>query len=310
MRPVCARRVLTGRRCVVTLTRMKNEAWGRWVALGFAVWAFGEPVAVAEELCDGRVCPEMFTCETYTSTCAADDPHCVVFTETYCQSPECAEDSDCPAGRRCSRVQYEDCGVVPGGTGGSSSVPPKECELVTESWCHLAHDVECETSAQCGPGFTCRPIVDCDCTDPAAPVPPDCSCELAAIKGCYSPVVACSAETASAACASGWSCIENLNGVCNNIGDFHAGCMPGDPPMVCVPPGFSALAPVDSGGLPEAGDGDTTNAGSSDAPRSTKGGGGCSVPGPAGQGASVLLATLGAALVLARRRRRATGADS
>jgi MYXO-CTERM domain-containing protein len=303
MRPVCALRVLTGRHCIVTLMRMRNEAWGRWVALGFAVWAFGEPVVKAEELCDGRVCPEMFTCETSTSTCAADDPHCVVFTETYCQSPECAEDSDCPAGRRCSRVEYEDCGSVPpGGSGGSSSVPPEECGPVTESWCHLAHDVECETSAQCGPGFTCRPIVDCDCTDPEAPVPPDCSCELAAIKGCYSPVVACSAETASTACASGWSCIENLNGVCNEIGDFHAGCKPGDPPMVCVPPGFSTLAPATTDGdAPEAGDGDTE---SSNAPPSTKGSG-CSVAGAVGPGASTLLAMLGAALALARRRRRA-----
>lgn len=266
-----------------------------WAAACLAAWALAEPTAHAAVTCDGRVCPEGFTCETTTSSCASDEPDCEVFTETYCQSPSCAEDSDCPAGRRC-HVETLPCDPPPSGSGGGAATPP-DCTPTTESWCHLSYDVECENDAQCGAGFTCKPIEACDCSNPEAPVPEGCSCELASIKGCYTPIVACTAATATADCPSGWSCIENDEGLCNTVGDLHTGCAPGEPPSVCVPPGFGAtttVADTDGGDPPEATD---------DGAAVVSDGGGCAIGGPASSSASALVLAVVAGLGLGRRRR-------
>jgi hypothetical protein len=54
---------------------MKTRAlgWGGGMVVGIAVWALGAPAASAQELCDGRVCPESFTCESTTHVCGPDD---------------------------------------------------------------------------------------------------------------------------------------------------------------------------------------------------------------------------------------------
>jgi hypothetical protein len=262
--------------------------------LAIAGCVFYAPHTLAEELCEGRRCPEGFTCVTTSTSCASDDPNCEVFTETYCQSPACETDADCPTGRRCRVETVSDCGQPSQGSGGGSA-SPAECTESRDSWCHLAHDLECETSADCGAGFTCKPLVDCDCSNPEAPVPPDCACEYTTIKGCYSPIVACATN---ADCASGWSCVENTTGICNEIGDFHAGCNPGEPPMVCIPPGFSLATPAtdDTGGTPEDLPSDAS-ATSGDA------GGGCSFTRASSAEAGLLLGGLSLLLAFARRRR-------
>lgn len=304
MRSICAKRALTTRSLTLKVNRMVNTVFRSMLGMvvGLATWTLGAPAARAQELCDGHVCPEGFTCVTTTSTCPADDPTCDAFTETYCQSPACATDADCPAGRRCRVTTFTDCGSPVPGSGGDGTTPA-ECTQKVESWCHMAYDVECETSAQCGPGFTCKPLVDCDCSDPEAPVPPDCACEYTRIKGCYSPVVACTAATATTDCASGWSCVENTDGICNEVGDFHGGCNPGEPPMVCIPPGFQ----VGSALTDDAAAGDLPSDASDDAfgAPTSSGGGGCSLAGPSSVDAGALLAGLSALLVLGRRRRRA-----
>jgi MYXO-CTERM domain-containing protein len=176
---------------------------------------------------------------------------------------------------------------------------------MVDSWCSIAHELACETTEQCGPGFTCEPLVDCDCSNPDAPVPPDCECELAKIKGCYSPIVPCTAATASTDCATGWSCIENEDGICNEVGDFHGGCNWGEqPPMVCVPPEFSVAVPAsdDGEGSPEDAPGDTASDGAFDA---SSGEGGCSVARSSSSPAGAVLGGLALLLAFARRRRGA-----
>jgi MYXO-CTERM domain-containing protein len=198
------------------------------------------------------------------------------------------------------------CGSPPPDDGsGNGGTPSDECVEVTESWCDLTYQLPCEGDAQCGTGFTCKPLEDCDCSDPDAPIPPDCPCEYTKIKGCYTPIVACTEATASTACPAGWSCIENENGLCNVIGDLHTGCNPGDPPMVCVPPGFDGTVLVsDAGGDdPPVEDGDAP-AGTPMDPPTAGGGGGCSVRGAAQSGAGAVLAALAVAFGLHRRRRK------
>jgi hypothetical protein len=279
--------------------RMTNRAlgWGSWVVPVLAGWILYAPALRAEESCDGRPCPEGFTCVTTSTTCPSDDPGCEVFTETYCKSPECETDADCPAGRRCRVETISDCGAPAQGSGGGSAAPA-ECTERRDSWCHMAYDLECETSEQCGPGFTCEPLVDCDCSNPEAPVPPDCACEYTKIKGCYSPVVPCSVH---GDCASGWSCVENTEGICNFVGDFHGGCNPGEPPMACIPPGFSVATPAtaDPGGPPEDLPGDTRDASATSGDTA----GGCSFAPASSSEAGLLLGGLSLLLALARRRR-------
>jgi len=252
-----------------------------FLAIGFLGFWVGE--AAAQELCNGRVCPEAFTCETYTSTCAEDDPNCVVFTDIYCQSPECEVDSDCPTGRRCRVSRYYDCvnPPTPGRPPDDAEGTP-ECPLVTESWCEPAYQLPCTTAEQCGEGFTCEPA--CDCNDPN--VEPDCLCrdeEAGITGGCYTPVRAC---TATADCPTGWACIDNENGFCNVMGDLHSGCNAGDPPKVCVPPMFEGNTVADGDD-----DGSTTKA----EPEISESGG-CSLSAPGtsfGHGLVALVLALG-----------------
>jgi hypothetical protein len=225
---------------------------------------------------------------TTETACPSGDPDCEVFTETYCQSPACLVDADCPAGRRCRVETISDCGAPPQGSGGGSATPP-ECTERTTSWCHLAYDLECETSAQCGSGFTCEPLVDCDCSDPEKPVPPDCACEYTKIKGCYSPIVSC---TTDGDCASGWSCVKNTEGICNEVGDFHGGCNPGEPAKVCIPPGFMVGSPLTADGIDRDTGADTSSAGGS-----------CSFSVVSSADAGVLLGGLSLLLAFVRRRR-------
>jgi len=245
--------------------------------------------AEAQELCDGRVCPEAFTCETYTSTCPPEDPGCEVFTETYCKSPECVEDRDCPAGMRC-RVERVFCDTAP-----PAGAPP-ECRLLEPSSCHPAYELPCKSDTECGTGFTCEPA--CDCSDPNVIEVCDGLClneEQDITGGCYTPVRAC---TVTADCPSGWTCADNVQGLCNTIGDLHTGCNPGDPPKVCLPPMLAITTP--SAGGDDGEDSDT----SAPPPAASDDSGGCSLSG-AGSARGQWL--LGLALILGIRRRRRSG---
>ncbi|MGC4086493.1 MAG: MYXO-CTERM sorting domain-containing protein [Polyangiaceae bacterium] len=107
-------------------------------------------------------------------------------------------------------------------------------------------------------------------------------------------------------CSGGFSCQENPEGVCSSTPDGGTQREPADPPKLCMPP----YADLEGGGVTRGG---TSTAGKDDgvgvSPETTgqkvQANGGCSVAhvGTAGSSAPFLLA-LGAALGLARRRRR------
>lgn len=207
--------------------------------------------ASAAELCDGRVCPPKFECRTEVSTCPTDEPTCVPLEDTWCASPECRADADCPSGMRC---------------------------LVGEKLCRPMYELPCNVSADCGPGFTCQAV------------------EGVAERYCGFSITACTLSTASSDCASGWTCVENVHGLCPNPGDPHTGCNPGDPEFVCLPPYLQSI---------------TTALGSNgDAPAATKdvannaSEGGCAIgtPHEASESGTWLLMGLFGSLFFARRR--------
>jgi MYXO-CTERM domain-containing protein len=149
------------------------------------------------------------------------------------------------------------------------------------------------------------------------------------VNSCRVTKVACTAESAEIDCPSGWTCVDNPEGVCFD-GPDDSGCTPADPPMVCSPPyadlggGYRGSGEDDgssgtpTGGLPDGGatppngTGGTASGQPGD-PATESGdsggaveGGGCSVsraPGSLGSAlAAFVLTVLGFAGL--RRRRR------
>jgi MYXO-CTERM domain-containing protein len=302
-----------------------------------------EPAPCPDLPCDGADCPP---CEGTTEACRA---------------LPCASDADCDPAMRCVTEQHtvctggdEPCGANDGGKPECPEPEPVDCTVETISACVPAYVLPCESAAGCGEGFTCEPVEECSCggssgapadgggAEPAPrpapdggdafapadggaepPPPDDCTCVPTDTNHCVPVKAACTEATAAADCPSGWTCVDNPEGVCFS-GPEGSGCTPADPPMVCAPP-FSDLGGGvrggDDGGETGGGtpvglpDGGTEPPAAGGAGRSGNGAenddamsserGGCSVTRPSGASSGALagfvLAALG--LVLARRRR-------
>lgn len=171
--------------------------------LATACFGFGVSTANAAEFCNGRVCPDKFECKTEVSSCPPGETGCEPIEDTWCASPECTGDAECPAGMRC---------------------------VVTEKLCRPRYELPCNTETDCGAGFTCEAV------------------EGASVRYCAFSVTACTLPTASRDCASRWSCVENVDGLCANPGDPHTGCNPGNPEFVCLPPYLEGVAALDANG--------------------------------------------------------------
>ncbi len=215
------------------------------------------------EECSGEAAP---ACPP-GATCDAPEPKppvCNTVSTSQCVprwSLPCSTDASCGEGFAC--VEQESCscsgsaGGGSSGSGGASSggatppspgtdpVPPSDPD---DSG---AEDraPQPEPAPSEPPGFAAP-----------APLPPDCVCEPSGKKACVPNEVACDADSD---CPSGWSCADNPEGVCWSGPNGDAGCSPGDPPKLCMPPYVNL-----GGGYPARGE-DSNGSGSPGTPTSS-----------------------------------------
>ena len=146
---------------------------------GFACEEFAETCVDAPPCLPGEECPEPEPCGDSVSYECVPAP------------VACSDDSDCTDDWECFTFTYEECSG--GGSTEPSPVPPEpgeepdpggddapdepgddrpdedgpddewECETVSESYCAPPYIGECETDSDCGEGFTCVEIEECEC---------------------------------------------------------------------------------------------------------------------------------------------------
>ncbi len=317
---------------------------------GYECTTSTEP-CLARPCVEGQECPpcEPTEYQSCTPLPCADDADCAEGMRCITQQHE-----------ECSGGETVPC-APPNENGGEPNCPeptPPECTTVTESLCVPMYALPCEQASDCGEsGFTCEVVEDCVCSSPGSsgssgsatpaadagaekpapsdvpepadagvePTPPDdCTCAPTDQMACRVVTMACTKETESADCPSGWTCEQNPSGTCWVSVDGGSGCEPADPPMLCVPPYASLGGPgrggvdqgsdspttpgsgeVSDGGTPpvaEGSGGSTQHAGAA-TPSSGGDKGGCSVGRAPGSPVVALFGFAFAALGLARRRR-------
>jgi hypothetical protein len=304
-----------------------------------------EPAPCPDLACEGGDCP---ACEGTVDRCVA----------LPCTSDaDCDPAMRCVTEQRsvCTGGELP-CGAKDGGEPECPEPEPVDCVPETVSACVPAYVLPCDSAAACGEGFTCEAVEECSCSgsggsgappsdgegaDPAPkapadggsdefapsdggsePLPPDdCTCVPGDTKHCVPIKAACSEQTAASDCPSGWSCVDNPEGVCFS-GPEGSGCTPADPPQICAPPfsdlggsgrgvddgestgGETPVGTPDGGTAPPAagGAGRSNGAQEDDAMSSEKGG--CSVTRPTGASSGALVGFVLAALGLGLARRR------
>jgi MYXO-CTERM domain-containing protein len=86
----------------------------------------------------------------------------------------------------------------------------------------------------------------------------DCTCTPTGDFACHVIITGCSTD---AECESGWSCIDNHEGVCTSDSEGNADCEPADPARLCAPPYNDLVGGGIGRGVSEDG-GDTSSPGS------------------------------------------------
>ncbi len=300
-------------------------------------------LARAQTTCGDLVCPKGYECVTDRQECPAIDciegeacQPCEPIEATTCSPLPCSSDADCDSGMTCHAHDVEECtgGAPPCDRsedgGACPPAPEPECTTTRVSQCVPNWALPCETAADCGPGFTCEELEECGCTGSsdgpgpdapptpesdadagAEPTPGDCTCEPSGEFACKLVVTACGRD---ADCPTGFTCIDNPEGVCSSSSDGTISCEPGDPPRLCAPPyadifgGGRGVGIDDEGGegkgtsSPTGGssasgdDGDVANESASD--------GGCNVASGRHRGSGlVALVAMGLAAAFASRRK-------
>jgi hypothetical protein len=272
-------------------------------------------------------CAAGMVCHAWTSGCASTDfaapdcacpsdapdcgcggtvPACTPTTESFC-TPRymlpCSQAADCGQGFSCE--QQQSCGCAGGGSAGSPAPNPSD-PAEPGAGAPLPPDTGTAGSSGMSP--------------PADPLPePDCTCEPSGIFACIPQEIACESTSD---CPGGWLCQEQPQVA--RPGCAGDGCPEADPlppaRKLCQPEYYGGVA-VDQGGVaipgtptsagnPKGGTGTGNNTGSpegagesgADEHESSA----CQMGhAPASTGALSLLAVLGAALGLKRRRARA-----
>jgi MYXO-CTERM domain-containing protein len=318
-----------------------------WTSIGVFILTFAAPFVVAspaaaQEACGDTECPKGYECKTEEESCPAIDcangeecPPCEPQEVEYCSPLPCASDADCASDMTCYSEDVEECtgGSAPCARpedGGAAECPPpveEECTTTRRSQCVPRYLLPCETASDCGAGFTCDEIQRCGCSssagssgsdgDPSEPVPadseagtdsdPDCTCEPTGKFMCQAIVTACSSDTD---CESGWTCIDNPEGVCSSDSEGNTDCEPADPARLCVPPHYDLVeggrgigrgASEDGGGTSSPTGGESDDAADADSEEGTSGG--CAMT-PARQPTALLVLALGLAAAFAARRRK------
>jgi hypothetical protein len=120
-------------------------------------------------------------------------------------------------------------------------------------------------------------------------------------------ITACSSD---ANCESGWSCIDNPEGVCSSDSEGNTDCEPADPARLCVPPHYDLVgggrgigrgANEDGGGTSSPAGGESDDAADADSEERTSGG--CAMT-PSGSPNALAFLVAGIAAVLAGRRKK------
>lgn len=211
-------------------------------------------------------CPAGFSCDEIGSigsgcVCPPDDPDCDCGepTETTfygCMPADCTMDAECTDGLVC--VTWEvPCDVPPtacppGEECDEPSDPPDgDCESKTVGKCLPKWAAPCESATDCGDGFTCDPVVSCECsgsepTEPIEPPPipppaepedeptdPDCTCEETGENQCVPEEIACVTDDE---CPDGWLCTEAGTGTCTSTPDGEEDCEDVEGGKLCMPP--------------------------------------------------------------------------
>jgi hypothetical protein len=279
---------------------MTTRAWSSIGAFSLTLAAplVAPPTASAQEACGGVQCPRGYECKSEEETCPAIDcvegqecPPCEPELIEYCSPLPCASDADCASDMVCHSEDVRECtgtGSAPcerAEDGGAAECPPplppedEACTTTRVSQCVPRYLLPCESASDCGAGFTCEEVMECSCSssagrpnpDSSEPIPPDseagggsddepdCTCEPTGHFGCRVVITACSSD---ADCESGWSCIDNSDGVCSSDSDGNADCEPADPARLCAPPYIDLVGSRGIGkGVSEDG-GDTSSPGS------------------------------------------------
>jgi hypothetical protein len=137
---------------------------------------------------------------------------------------------------------------------------------------------------------------------------PDCTCTPTGEFACRVVITACSSDDE---CESGWTCIDNPDGVCSSDSEGNADCEQADPARLCAPPHYDLVGAGRGigGGDSESGD-PTSSPGSAgsdddsaDADSEERTSGGCAVTTSRSSNALALLFA-GVAAVLAGRRKK------
>jgi hypothetical protein len=189
----------------------------------------------------------------------------------------------------------------------------------------------CESASDCGAGFTCEEQQQCGCSssagrpgagdgDSSEPVPadseagggsdsdPDCTCTPTGEFACRVVITACSSDDE---CESGWTCIDNPEGVCSSDSEGNADCEQADPARLCAPPHYDLVGAGRgiSKGDSESGDPTSSpdNAGSeddsADADSEERTSGGCAMTTSRSPNVLALLFAGVAALLAGRRKK-------
>jgi MYXO-CTERM domain-containing protein len=192
---------------------MKSSIHRRWksgagaVAATLLLGSFaGVRTASAQEACGEDTCPKGYGCEQVPRPClaiaCAPGSECPVCEGTVAQCvPEaCNSDADCDEHMICVTSEVTECtGATPacepgaGDCANGADRAPADCTTHTDSQCVPRWDLQCQTAADCGAGFTCEEQLSCSCSgggatgsagsgsggassgggsDPSAPAPP------------------------------------------------------------------------------------------------------------------------------------------
>jgi hypothetical protein len=286
------------------------------------------------------------TCEAPTTYYQCEPAPCSVDTD-------CGEGMVCYSytSSQCSGAKSPTCD--PAAPDCSTVVTPAEptCTTTTEQRCIPRYMLPCSTASDCGPGFTCEETIVGQCsgsggstgtavssdgvavnvdgsggassttteatggssTDTATDPSVSCTNEPTGEFACKLQIIACAT---AADCPSGFTCVENPEGVCTSSSTGEESCTVADPPLVCMPPyadlvGRSASESDSSGQASSTGGDsvlgtkeDTDDASNNAVPSDTTSvsGSGCNIQRSAnGFGANLLPLLLAAALALGLR---------